>query len=110
MDGGEAVITNQELEAKLTGLGDLPDETKKKVVCALVGHSRIVRLFWGQVTCGRCGAVVGDTIANATSVKEAVIVGHNCEECQANYAKLGWEHKFLTQDPLAPVVAGEDKP
>lgn len=91
--------TKKSLVAKLKVLA-LDDAREKSVICSLIGHSRIVNTCFGQVTCARCGDIVGDTLAGCYSTRYDVIVGHNCPECRANFAKLDWKDKFKAPDPF----------
>lgn len=77
----------------------LDEETSKNVVCALVGHSHVVHLCLGEVTCARCGDRIGDTWLSSADLSGAVVVGHSCETCATNYARMGWRDKFMTPDP-----------
>ena len=98
-------MTKSELQRKLKALGKLPDATKREIVCALIGHSRIQRICFGYVNCARCDAQVGDTVGGAYDLKESVLVGHDCETCRANCAKMDWRHKYLVPDPFKKVQA-----
>lgn len=99
--GIDQKLTKKALLEKLKLL-DLQDEgTKKDVVCALVGHSDIIDVCFGEVTCGRCGEIVGDTLMGMYSLKEKVIMGHDCKVCRKNFKKLTWRDKFMAPDPFA---------
>ncbi len=103
-------MTEQELTEKLAALGDISDEQRKEVVCALVGHSKIQCFCFGYFTCSRCGAQVGDALGSTYDAAESVvIVGHNCPTCRANYEKLGWQDKYLCPDPFAKEVPANDR-
>ena len=78
----------------------LDEDTQKRMVCALIDHSRIVSFCWGYITCGRCGETIGDTIASTFSLKEKVIINHKCDTCKKNYKSMGWKDKFLVDDPF----------
>lgn len=82
-------------------IGGLDEETQKRMVCALVGHSRIETTCFGYYSCARCGEQVGDTLAGTYDADNSVVVGHNCEKCRENFAKLDWRHTFMTPDPFA---------
>ena len=73
---------------------------RNSVVCSLIGHSKIVTTFFGYVNCARCGAQLGDTLAGCYPMKDKVIVGHNCDACQRNYAQMGWKDKLYSPDPF----------
>jgi hypothetical protein len=94
------IKTKKELEAKLKALGKLDDDTKKSVVCSLIGHSNIQKMCFGYVSCARCGTQVGDTLGGIYENKKQVVVGHNCEICRANYKELSWKDKYLCPDPF----------
>ena len=93
-------MTRQEYDAKMEALGPMDDETKKRVTCAIMGHSHIVNSCFGQITCARCGEIVGDTLLGMYYDPLAVLVGHNCPDCRSNYERLGWESKVLTPYPF----------
>jgi hypothetical protein len=97
-------MTKKELLAKLEALGPgIDDETRNGIVCALVGHSRIVDACFGQITCGRCGAIVGDTLAGCYDLENHTIIDHSCDECKANYKKMGWRDKlFIDKEKVFP--------
>ena len=97
-------MTQEELMLKLAALGELTEEKRKAVVCALVGHSLIQTQFWGYYDCARCREQVGDSLAGAYKATSVVLVGHNCDTCRANYAALTWEHKLFAPDPFATEV------
>lgn len=92
--------SQEDLEARLSFLGPIDDDTKRSVACALVGHSGIVEVCFGQVTCGRCGTVLGDTLVGSYSLKGKVVRGHKCDDCKTAMATLGWRDTYLTPDPL----------
>lgn len=75
-------------------------EKLKRVFCALFGHSNIISTFFGYVYCARCGDQIGDSLGGYYENPNAVIVGHNCDKCKANYAKLTWRDKFLAPNPF----------
>lgn len=97
----ESIKNQDELEAKLQALGNLDEETKKSIVCSLIGHSRIQETCFGYYSCGRCGQQLGDNLGSVyPDAKKVVIIGHNCKTCQENYKKLDWKDKYLTPDPF----------
>lgn len=94
-------MTKKELLAKLAALGKISDEQRNTVTCALIGHSRIQTQCFGYYNCARCGEQLGDTLAGCyPAANEAVVVGHACPTCRANYAQLDWRHKLFTPDPF----------
>lgn len=69
---------------------------KRAVVCALVGHSRIVgEVSFGYVHCGRCGGQVGDTLGGATSLEGRPVIGHGCGKCKAALKLMTWRDTYL---------------
>jgi len=95
-------MNESQLRDKLALLELADAEQIKSVTCSLIGHSRIQTTCFGYYYCGRCGDQVGDTLASVyPGVKQAVIVGHKCEICEANYAECTWEDKFMCPDPFA---------
>lgn len=91
-------MTKEELKKRVEGLDE---ETKKKVICSLIGHSKISTTCFGYRYCGRCGQQVGDSLGSIdVGIEDAVLVGHKCETCQANYKKCSWEDKLFCKDPF----------
>lgn len=93
-------MTKKELTQRLAAMGPLPDEETDKIVCALIGHSRIVTYCFGYQYCARCSAQVGDTLGSV-GIGVCVIVGHKCEECETNMKKMTWRDTYRTPDPFA---------
>lgn len=75
-------------------------ETARAVVCALIGHSRVLSFFFGYLNCARCRAQVGDTLGGASDAKDNVLVDHDCDVCRKNAKLLTWKDTFL----LAPHI------
>lgn len=93
-------ITQEEVMRRIDGLDE---DRRKKMVCALVGHSRIQTHCFGYFYCARCEAKVGDNLGSSYSgAKDAVVVGHNCDQCRANYKKCTWRDTLMAPDPFAP--------
>lgn len=91
-----------ELLAKLEGLGPLSDDQRNRVVCALIGHSRIQNLCFGYYSCGRCGAQVGDSWGSVyPEADNVVIIGHNCDTCRKNYEQCTWKDTLFVPDPFS---------
>ena len=90
-------MKKKDLILKIQGLDE---ETQKRVICAVVGHSKIQTHCFGYYNCARCGEQVGDTLAGVYDPSDAVVVGHNCDQCHVNFDKLDWKHKFMTPDPF----------
>ena len=99
-------MDQNEVQARIQGLDD---ETAKSVVCALIGHSRIVETCFGYIHCARCGAQIGDSLGGASSTKENVIVGHACDTCRENFTKCDWRDTFMTPDPFDPEKVREQE-
>jgi hypothetical protein len=97
-------LTKKAVLAKIEALGPgIDEDTRNGIVCALIGHSRIVDACFGQITCGRCGAIVGDTLAGCYDMKGHTVIDHNCEACRDNYAKMGWQDKlFIDKEKVFP--------
>lgn len=91
----EARVTKRFVLDRVKGLSLIP---KRSMVCALVGHSRIVTLCFGYVSCGRCDAQIGDTLGGSYSLVRDVIVGHDCPTCRRNAKKLTWRDTLLASD------------
>lgn len=102
-------MTEQELHEKLKALGPITDEQRNAIVCSLIGHSLIQTYCFGYHYCGRCGDQVGDSLVGIyPNAKNTVVVGHDCDLCRENYAKLDWKHKVFTPDPF-PANKAEDE-
>ena len=98
-------ITQKEVRAKIAGF-DL--DTQRKMVCAMLGHSRIQSVFFGYYSCGRCDTQLGDALGSVYfGAETAVIIGHNCDKCRENAKMLTWRDRLLTPDPFAEPVAME---
>lgn len=95
-------MTKAELLGKLDALGEITEQQRKDVTCSLVGHSRIINMCLGYMSCGRCGAHLGDTLIGADDAKENVIIGHHCKTCLENAKTLTWRDTLYTPDPFPP--------
>jgi len=74
---------------------------RNSVICSLIGHSRISTTCFGYRNCGRCGDQLGDSLGSFDyGIKEAVIIGHDCEICQNNYKNCTWKDKLYTPNPF----------
>jgi hypothetical protein len=97
----DEITSLEDLKQRMNVLGLTEDDpTCKKVVCNLVGHSNIIKTCWGYVYCSRCGDQIGDSLGGFYSKNKAVIVGHNCEVCKANFDKVIWKDTYLAPDPF----------
>lgn len=91
-------MTKKEVLKKIESI---PKKNKAAVLCALVGHSRVVTTYWGYFYCARCEAQIGDSLGGVFSAAPTcAIVGHDCKLCRKNYKEMGWEHKLLSPDPF----------
>lgn len=96
-------MTQAELEKKLAALGPIDEATRNRIVCSMIGHSRIQTYFFGYYYCARCGEQIGDHLGSVyAGAEKAVIVGHNCNQCRLNYEACTWKDKLFTPDPFAP--------
>lgn len=100
-----AKLTKKKLMAKINALGEISDDQRAEIVCALIGHSNILDGCFGYMHCARCSAQVGDTLAGTYTNALAVIVAHDCDICRKNYARMNWRDKFLSPDPF-PIKSG----
>ena len=74
-------------------------EIRKQLACILLGHSSIVNVCMGEVTCGRCGDLVGDALRGAYDAGEDVII-HDCKTRRKNFKALTWRDKLYTPEPF----------
>lgn len=72
----------------------------KAIFCIFFGHSRIINMCFGYVSCGRCDTQIGDTLGGMYNTEHNVVIGHNCPTCQENYKSMTWKDKFLTPNPF----------
>lgn len=95
-------MTQEELLQKIEAVQPENEAQRNQIVCTLIGHSRIQTICFGYYYCARCGDQVGDTLASIyPGAEKAVVVGHNCETCRANYAECTWEDTLFAPDPFA---------
>ena len=89
-------LTLEDVKVRIAGLAE---ETQRKMVCALVGHSRLLTHFFGYHYCARCEAQVGDSLGGAFQDRDnklkLAILGCTCEQCVSNYAAFDWKDTFL---------------
>jgi len=94
-----------EVRAKVAALAISDDATRRRIICGLVGHSRIVDdtgdgPTW-KVTCARCGEVVdrADRIfdANGAVFRRHVEAFTPCEDCVRNRKTLTWRDTWEVQ-------------
>jgi len=81
-------------------------EQKRRVACAIDGHPPIVSVFFGEVSCGRCEARVGDTLIAFFDLDDKVLIGHDCPKCREAARRLTRrEMRFLPPDVRKQVTA-----
>jgi hypothetical protein len=102
----EEQMEQSEIEDRIKGLE--PDKAKA-VVCALIGHSRIVTTCFGYIHCARCEAQIGDSLGGSSTTRDNVIVGHACDKCHENFAQCDWRDTFMTPDPFDPKEVAEQE-
>jgi DNA-directed RNA polymerase subunit RPC12/RpoP len=96
------INTDKELLDKLELLGIEDEQKKKEITCSLIGHSRIQTFCFGYYNCARCGAQLGDSLGGIyPGAEKAVVVGHKCPTCEANYKELTWKDKIFCPDPFS---------
>jgi len=100
MTENKEIQNEEELNEVLSKIPIKDEDQKKKVVCAMLGHSKIVIACWGYINCGRCGAQLGDTLGGIFPLTTYVVIGHNCETCKKNYEQMTWKDKLFVPDPF----------
>jgi hypothetical protein len=94
-------ITKSQLLAQVRAARPKGKDQRNKIVCALLGHSRIATMCFGYVYCGRCEDQVADKLMGSDAIaSERVVIGHNCKTCRANYKKMDWRDKLYVADPF----------
>ena len=86
------------------GITDWDPKTTARVLCAVVGHPPVIESFFGQQTCARCDAILGEALLGAGVGKGKAILGHDCEDCRAVLEGLSPEQALLTR--LSPEGEG----
>ena len=71
-------------------------EIRRRVLCAKHGCPPVVVTCFGQVTCARCGAIVGDTLMGSFDMSYVAVVDHDCEKCRAVWAAMTAQQQQLT--------------
>jgi hypothetical protein len=87
----------KEMRNKVAALALSDDATRRRVICGLIGHSRIVDDAgdgpgW-RVTCARCGDLVDgtDQIFDACgAVFRRHVEESDCESCKENIKNMTW--------------------
>ena len=93
-------ITKKNLMKKIKAMGNITKDQRNKIVCSLIGHSKIQTYYFGYYNCGRCDDQVGDSLGGVYSGEDMVIIDHNCETCRKNYLKCTWRDKLYVPDPF----------
>jgi hypothetical protein len=82
-------LNEAEAKIKVAALFISDDATRRRIICGLVGHSRIVRENNGSLLCGRC-----DKENPGVSPHDAVMLEHldgGCSHCDVNLRSLTWK-------------------
>lgn len=74
-------------------------ETQKKMLCAEHGHPPVIEICIGEVTCARCGAILGDRLMGVYDTTNKAVIGHGCDKCYAIYDGMTDIQKELTPRP-----------
>lgn len=75
-------------------------EVKRAVLCARHGHPPVVDVCIGQVTCARCGAILGDTLMSTYPLDKCVVRNHDCPTCRQIWNTLTPIQRKLTPNPF----------
>ena len=80
---GKEIKTKKELLEIINKIPIKDEDHKKRIVCSLIGCSRISTVCFGYRNCARCGAQLGDSLGSMDfGNKSAVLIGHNCPTCR----------------------------
>lgn len=71
----------------------------RNLVCAVFRHSNLEDSCWGYVSCARCGAQLGDTLAGCYSNSRQVGISCDCTACRENLKRLTFIDTFLAKKP-----------
>lgn len=83
------------------------EEQNRAIFCVVNGHTNIIETCFGYVNCARCNQQIGDSLAGIYSNELAVIVGHACNTCKANYQKLTAKDKKLVPKEILSKLKAE---
>jgi len=75
-------------------------DERNKIICAMIGHSKIIDTFFGYIRCARCETLLGDALTGVFDGSKYVIVGHNCSQCKDNYKDLTWKDLLFAPYPF----------
>lgn len=85
-----------EVRAQVAALALSDDATRRRVICALVGHSHIVDdrgCLQRDIHCARCGEQLPKVV-----IDFCVFVQHpNCDRCRKAQADLTWRDRWEVQ-------------
>jgi hypothetical protein len=90
------------LDAIRVALATVDDAKLPALLCALYDHPPVVHSCFGQVTCARCDAWVGDSVAGVYDYKGVAISGHDCANCAAILSALTPVQRLLTPTEADP--------
>lgn len=94
-------LTKSELVSQVRAAQPKTKEQRNRIVCVLIGHSRIVDGCMGEVYCGRCEAKIADQLMSSyNDAPQSVRIGHNCATCRKNYKQMGWRDKLYAPNPF----------
>lgn len=93
-------MNKKELLQKIKILKLNDKKQRNRVVCSLIGHSKIITNCFGYIYCARCEAQIGDSLGGIFDGSNHVIVGHNCKKCKNNFKGLTWEDKLYCPNPF----------
>ena len=96
-------MTRSELSAKLKVINPESKQQRNKLVCALIGHSRIRTFFFGYNYCARCEDQLGDSLGGVFKVSDEFIQGHTDKECLDSLKAMDWKDKLY----VSPKIYGE---
>ena len=92
-------MTLEEVKSRIAGLDK---EAQQKMVCAMVGHSRLLTQCFGYHYCARCDAQVGDSLGGSFSDPDnkigLAIINCACEKCSSSYANFTWKDLFMVPE------------
>lgn len=91
----------KQLQKKIQALGDISEDQRNKIICSLIGHSRIMEYCFGSQFCGRCGEQLGDFLLGEwVEDNDCVYVMGKNDETIKNFKNLNWKDKLYVRDPF----------
>lgn len=85
----------EQVQERIAGL-DM--EVQRKMVCALIGHTRLLNGCFGYHHCARCGELVGDSLGGAFSAPTQVVIGCKCNDCRERFLSFDWKDTFMVDE------------